>query len=435
MTETPNGATTPTPIPDDRSWVRLTTLFLGGQAISLFGSGLVQYALLWYVTMGTQSGGMMTIATVVGFVPMMLLAPFGGVLADRMNRRHLIAGADALVALSTLGLLIAFAMGYGSYTLVFIAMALRAFGGGIQGPAVSALLPQIVPPQHLGRVNGYNASIQSGVNLVSPMLAGALYAFATIEWILAIDVITAAIGIGILLLLVKVPPHAAAVAGSAQSGMADLVDGVRYVSGHRFVRRLIAYFAVVNFLIAPLAMLTPLQVTRTFANDPMYLATVEATFAIGMLIGGIVIGTWGGFRSRVTTTGAAIVVTGVAGILIGLPINFVLYLAWMFLCGLSLPAVNTPAITMLQLAAEERFMGRVFSVVSMIGTGAMPLGMLIFGPLADYVSVEWILIATGALIVATGGILLGDRSARALEPKAVLPSDADPDPEQSSPAS
>lgn len=412
-------------MPQDGAWVRHTVFFLGGQAVSLFGSGLVQFALLWYVTMGTQSGGMMTIAIVVGFVPMMLLAPFGGVLADRMNRRHLIAGADALVALSTLGLLAAFLLGHGSYTLVFVAMALRAFGGGIQGPAVGALLPQIVPAEHLGRVNGYNASIQAGVNLVSPMLAGALYAFASIEWILAIDVVTAVIGIGILLLLVKVPPHAAALAGPAQSGLADLRDGVRYVATHRFVRRVMAYFAVINFMIAPLAFLTPLQVTRTFANDPVYLASIELAFALGMFLGGILIGTWGGFRSRIVTTGVALAAMGATGILLGLPVNFFLYLVWMFLCGVTVPAFNTPAITMLQLAVEEQFMGRMFSVVAMIGTGAMPLGMLIFGPLADYVAVELMLIVTGALIIVIGLIMLGDRTARELEPATPVPAASD----------
>lgn len=412
----------PTAPDQDRSWVRLTTLFLGGQAISLFGSGLVQYALLWYVTMGTQSGRMMTVATIVGFIPMMLLAPFGGVLADRMNRRHLIASADALVALSTLGLLIAFATGHGSYTLVFVAMALRALGGGIQGPAVSALLPQIVPTEHLGRVNGYNASIQSAVNLVSPMVAGGIYAFAEIEWILMIDVVTAVIGISILLFLVKVPAHAAALAGSETSGLQDLREGVRYVIGHSFIRRLITYFAFVNLLFAPLAMLTPLQVTRTFANDPLYLAATEMAFAIGMFIGGLVIGTWGGFRSRIVTTATAIAATGAISILLGIPISFVLYLVWMFVCGVLLPAVNTPAITMLQMATTEQFMGRVFSVVTMIGTGALPLGMIVFGPLADRFSVELLLIVTGACLIAIAIVMMLDRTAREREPGLAVPS-------------
>ena len=403
--------------PVERRWVRLTTLFLAGQAVSLFGSGLVQYALLWYVTMGTQSGRMMTIATVVGFVPMMLLAPFGGVWADRLNRRYLIASADALVALSTLVLLLVFLAGYGSYTVVFLAMALRAFGGGVQTPAVSALLPQIVPAEYLGKVNGYNSSMQSAVNLVSPMIAGALYALASIEWILMIDIITATLGIAILLILVRVPAHQAAIDGPVQSGLDDLREGVDYVRRHDFVRRLIAYFAVINFMFAPLAFLTPLQVTRTFANDPEHLAAVEMAFAIGMLLGGIIIGTWGGLQSRVATAGLSIISCGVITVLIGFPFNFAVYLVWMFLCGIALPFFNTPAITSLQLAVEERFMGRVFSVVGVIGMGAMPLGMLFFGPLADRIPVERILVATGVLLSASGIVILLDRTLRASEPK------------------
>lgn len=409
--------------PSSSNWKRFTILFLGGQAVSLFGSALVQFALLWYVTMGTQSGAMVTVATIVGFVPMVILAPIGGVLADRMNRRFLIVGADALVALSTLGLLLAFAAGYGSYTLVFTVMAIRAFGGGIQGPAVSALLPQIVPSDKLGKVNGYNASIQASVSLFAPMAAGALYAFASIEWILAIDLITAAIGIGILLLFVRVPLHKGAAAASEQSGLRDLKDGVAYIRAHVLVRKLIGYFALVNFFITPLALLTPLQVTRTFANDPKYLAAAEMAFGVGMFLGGLLIGSWGGFKSRVTTIGAALAATGTLTAVLGLPVLFAVYLATMFVLGVLLPAINTPTITILQLAVEERFMGRVFSVISMIGTGALPLAMLIFGPLSDRVSVEVLLIVSGAILAALGIAMLLDKSARRLEPTlADLPS-------------
>lgn len=404
-------------LPHHRHWKRLTILFLGGQAVSLFGSALVQFALIWYITMETQSGVMVTIATVVGFVPMMLLAPLGGVWADRMNRRYLIAGADAVVALSTLALLLAFLAGHRDFSLVFTAMAVRAFGGGVQTPAVAALLPQIVPARHLGRINGYNASIQAAVSLVAPMAAGALYAMASIEWILAIDLVTAAIGIGILLLLVKVPVHAGAAEAATQSGLQELKNGLVYIHQHTLVRRLIGYFALVNFLVAPVALLTPLQVTRTFANDPAYLAAMEAAFAVGMFFGGLLIGTWGGFKSRVTTIAVAIILTGALTIALGIPISFVLYCIWMFLAGVVLPSVNTPAFTILQLTVEERFMGRVFSVVTMIGVGAMPLAMLIFGPLSDRVTIEMILIATGAMLMVTGVWLLLDRKAHQMEPK------------------
>ncbi len=406
------------PSPIDASWKRVVVFFLGGQAISLFGSALVQYALIWYITMGTQSGAMVTIATLVGFVPMMLVTPFGGVWADRMNRRFVIASADSLVALSTLALLVAFMAGYGSYTLVFVAMAIRALGGGVQGPAVGALLPQIVPAQKLGQVNGYNTSIQAGVNLVAPMAAGGLYAFATIEWILAIDLITAVVGVGILLLLVKVPAHERALEVNKQSGFRDLKDGIAYIHQKELLRRLIFYFAITNFLVTPVALLTPLQVTRVFANDPMYLSMMEASFAVGMLAGGLIIGAWGGFKSRVMTIAISMMATGILTIAIGIPITFWLYCTWMFLCGIVLPGVNTPAVTIIQLSTDEQYMGRIFSVVNMIGIAAMPLAMVIFGPLSDRVPIDAILVGTGLAIVLIGIVLLRDRRARALEPSA-----------------
>lgn len=399
----------------DASWKRLTALFLGGQTISMFGSALVQYALIWYVTMGTQSGKMVTIATVVGFIPMMLIIPFGGVIADRMNRRFVIASADALVALSTLGLMLAFIAGHGSYTLIFVTMGIRALGGGIQSPAVSALLPQIVPKEELGRINGYNTAIQAGVNLLAPMAAGGIYAIATIEWILAIDLFTAAIGIGILLLFVKVPAHAGVVDKLQQSGLADLKNGIRYIRKQALVRRMIAYFACINFLVTPVALLTPLQVTRTFANDSTYLAMIEAAFAGGMLAGGIVIASWGGFKSRIATIAVATATFGVLTILIGVPYAFWLYLMWMALAGFVLPGVNTPAVTIIQLSTDERYMGRVFSVINMIGIAAMPLAMVIFGPLSDRIAIEGMLIATGIAVAIIGLIMLSDKRARVLE--------------------
>ena len=137
-----------------------------------------------------------------------------------------------------------------------------------------------------------------------------------------------------------------------------------------------------------------------------------------MLIGGLIIGSWGGFKSRVTTIAISMIVTGLLAVAIGIPITFWLYCTWMFLCGIVLPGVNTPAVTIIQLSTDEQYMGRIFSVVNMIGIAAMPLAMLIFGPLADRIPIEAILIVTGLAITAIGIVLLLDRKARQLEPSA-----------------
>ena len=95
------------------NWKRNIVLFLGSQTISLFGSALVQFAILWHITLETKSGIMMMLYILCGFVPTFLLSPFAGVWADRFNRKLLIAGADMLIAVSTLALAILFMNGYG----------------------------------------------------------------------------------------------------------------------------------------------------------------------------------------------------------------------------------------------------------------------------------------------------------------------------------
>ncbi|HEX2980121.1 MAG TPA: MFS transporter, partial [Anaerolineaceae bacterium] len=175
------------------NWKKNTVLFLTSQTISLFGSFLVQYAITWHITLETQSGVMMTLSIISGFLPTFFLSPFAGVWADRYNRKLLIILSDSLIAVSTLVLAVLFLMGYDSIWLLFAASAVRAVGAGIQSPAVSAFLPGLVPEDQLTRVNGINSSIQALVTLVSPMASGALLAMATIEAIFFIDVVTAAI--------------------------------------------------------------------------------------------------------------------------------------------------------------------------------------------------------------------------------------------------
>lgn len=164
-------------------WKRDVTLFLSSQTISLFGSSLVQYAMMWYITLSTQSGIMMTIYIICGFIPTFLLSPVAGVWADRFNRKKLIVYADGLIAISTLILAILYLLGYESIWLLFIMASIRAIGTGIQTPAVGAVLPQIVPEKHLLRVNGINGTIQAVIMFISPMVSAALLSFTTMELI------------------------------------------------------------------------------------------------------------------------------------------------------------------------------------------------------------------------------------------------------------
>jgi DHA3 family macrolide efflux protein-like MFS transporter len=187
------------------SWKKHTIFFLASQNISLFGSMLVQYAIMWHITLTTQSGTMMMISIICGFIPTLIISPFAVCWAGRLERKKVIILSDAMIAITTLAMAISFYFGFESLWQLFVVMAIRSFGNGTQTPAVSALLPQLVPNEQLTKVNGIQQSIQACVSIISPILSGALLSITPIEQIFGIDVLTAALAIGILLFLLKIP--------------------------------------------------------------------------------------------------------------------------------------------------------------------------------------------------------------------------------------
>lgn len=380
------------------NWLKNIILFLSSQTISLFGSSLVQYAIMWHITLKTESGLMMTLYIICGFIPTFILSPVAGVWADRFNRKILIILADGLIALATLVLAILFLMGFNAIWLFFVMAAIRAFGTGIQMPAVGAILPQIVPKKHLTRVNGINGSIQAIITFVSPMVSAALLAWTSIEIIFFIDVITASIAI-LTLLALKIAVHEKAKTKHTTSYFSDFKLGIKYVSSLPFLKVFFIFLAIFFVLMAPASFLTPLQVARSFGDDLWRLSAIEIAFSIGMLLGGGIIASWGGFQNRVKTIVFASIIMGVCTFSLGVVPLFSIYLAFMGLFGVALPILNTPATTLLQEKVEENYLGRVFGVMGMISTSMMPLGMLIFGPIADIIKIEWLLIGTGLFII------------------------------------
>lgn len=414
----------------ESSWKKNIAVFLSSQTLSLFGSSLVQYALMWHITLETKSGLMMTLYIVCGFLPTFFLSPFAGVWADRYDRKKLIILADALIALVTLAMAIVFLSGNKSIPLLFLAAGIRAFGSAIQHPAVGAMLPQMVPQESLTRINGINGSIQSALSLVSPIASGALLGLAGIEFIFFIDVATAALAIALLAGFLKVKPHAKALESKALPGggfsyFKDMADGFRYIREHRFLVGYFIYVGLFLWMITPAAFLTPLQTTRRFGEEVWRLTALEILFSAGMMLGGVAIAAWGGFKNRMKTMVLSNAIMALCTLALGIVGEFWLYLAIMGIFGVTIPFYNTPSMVMIQEHVEEAYMGRVFSVMTMVSTSLMPLGMLVFGPLADAMRIEILLLGTGAAMLALGAVVLGrKRLMEAGLPKAEAPAPA-----------
>jgi DHA3 family macrolide efflux protein-like MFS transporter len=399
---------------DPPHWLRKTILFLSGQTVSLFGSMLVQYAVFWYLTITYQSGVIMMLAALFGFLPQAVISIFGGVWADRHNRKLLIIGADAAIAVTTLALALIMMNGIDAPWIIFLALAIRSAGAGIQMPAVASLLPQIVPTRNLIRVNGINGSIQSAMALLAPAAAGAIYAWssaatggssASLVPIFFIDVVTAILGIGFLLLI---PVAAVRRASDVDTGyFADLVDGVRYVAHHAFVRWLLIVFAIIFVLTVAPSNLTPLMLVRSFdageQQNVINLAVLEVSFSIGMVLGGILVASLFAKRSRIGMIIVSSLVFGGLSIGMGLSPSIWIFFGFMFLIGLAVPFFSTPSFTLLQETVEPERQGRVFGFVGIVMALAMPLGMVVFGPLADTVPIEVLLIGAGVLTFVVVG--------------------------------
>lgn len=394
-------------------WKRNVSIFITGQTISLVGSMLVQYAVLWYLTLTTKDGVVVALATIFGFAPQAVVSIFGGVWADRHNRKFLIITADATIAAATLTLALLMMSGNDAVWLVFAALAVRSMGAGIQTPAVAALVPQLVPTSKLLRVNGINGSIQGALMLIAPAVAAVLYATVELEHILMIDVTTAIIGIGFLTAI----PVARIVrtAGEDVGYFTDLVDGVRYIWTHSFVRWLLMLFAVVMLFAAAPAFLTPLMVVRSFGEEVWKLTALEIAFAIGMTLGGAAVAAYGPRFSRMGLILGSLAIMGVLTVALGLSPNLVVFLIVMFLVGLFIPGFSTPSMTVVQEVVEPERHGRVFGFWGIVGAVAMPLGMAIFGPMAEVMSVEAVLVIAGVLMmIALAVALLVPAGRRAL---------------------
>ena len=379
------------------NWKHSIARFLTAQTISLFGSSLVQYAIVWYITLTTSSGKMLTISTMCGFLPQIVISLFAGVWIDRYDRKKMIMLSDSAIALSTLLLAAAFLSGHKSVWFLFAALVVRSAGTGIQTPAVNAMIPQIVPKPYLMKVNGLNSTLSSVMMFLSPAASGAVLSVAPLEAALFIDVLTAVIGVGITATIHAEPYEKRCLPGTA--GLEEIRDGFRYLKDTQLIKRLLLFQITILFLVSPSAFLTPLMVSRTFGSEVWRLTASEMTYSLGMVLGGILIASWGGFKKRMNTTLAAGAVYGLIMIGLGNAGVFLLYLLFNTAIGITSPCYNAPVTVTIQEKVSPGMQGRIFSFMQIATSCALPLGMLVFGPLADLVPVQYLLNSAGLMIL------------------------------------
>jgi len=376
-----------------------------GQAISLMGSALVQFGLVWWVTSTTQSATVLATATLIAVLPNIVLGPIAGALVDRWNRRVVMIAADGLTALATLGLAALFALGVQQVWHIYVIVLIRAASQAFQFPAMQASTTLMVPQEQLARVAGLNQTLQGILSIIPPPVGALLLGVMPLQGILAIDVVTALVGI-VPLLFIHVPqPQRRAVEGASKPSLRrELLEGWRYMRAWPGLLILMLMAAAINFLLNPAGSLIPILITRHFKGDAVHLASMESTLGIGALIGGVLLSVWGGFKRRMLTSLTGMIGLGISFLIIGVtPAGvFGLALVASFMAGATGSITNGPIFAVLQATVAPEMQGRVFTLVISVATAMSPLGLAVAGPIADTLGVQVWYIAGGGLCMLMG---------------------------------
>jgi len=392
--------------PGPRS-VRSFFVIWTGQAFSLLGSQLVQFAIVWWLTRTTGSATMLAWASLAALLPQILVGPFAGALVDRWSRRMVLIVADTAIALATLALAILFWLHLVEVWNVYVLLLVRATGAAFHWPAMQASTTLMVPERHLSRIAGLNQTLFGVAGILIPPLGALAVEALPMQGVLAIDVATAIPAVASLL-FVAIPQPARAstpeMAARKPSVWADMREGLRFVLSWKALMMLSVIGIMVNMLGQAAGSLTPILVTQHFQGGALELGWWQAAVGIGSVLGGVILGVWGGFRRRVVTQMLALAVDGLAIIVIGLSPKdaFLPAVAVIFVTGLLEAVVLGLSGAIAQAIIPPEVQGRVFALLTSASQGLAPLGLLLAGPTADGLGVQFWYVLTGVIITVMG---------------------------------
>ncbi|PWC34597.1 hypothetical protein TSO352_23005 [Azospirillum sp. TSO35-2] len=375
--------------------LRYWSIFIG-QSLSLIGSALTQFVLMWWITDTTGSVSALAMASIFALLPQAVLAPLGGTLADRYSRRLLMIGADAVSALCMAILIWLFLSHQIALWHVHAMLAVRGAMQAFQQPAATASTAMLVPHGFLPRAAGLNQTMAGIVAVAAAPLGALAISLMPIGWALSLDVLTAFLGI--------VPLCIFAIAQELPSRMRkaslwrEFKDGVALVWQDRGLRTLFGLLTVTVLIVMPSYALVPLLVRNHFGGGASDVALLEGLAGFGMIAGGIFVAMLAPKRAmRWIIWGLAIscVLLGVLGLLPGTMFGTAIVI--FVLSDISFVLGNVPLMARLQQIVPNHMQGRVLSIMNMLMGLAAPAGLALAMPIGDLVGVNWLFAAAGFL--------------------------------------
>ena len=373
---------------NNNSWRKTYFTLLAGQAISFISSGILQMAIIFYLVAKTNSAIILTAATLIGFLPQACLGPFAGAFVDRHSRKSVMIGADLIIAAAGgILALVAFYMELPVWSIMVV-LLIRSAGTAFHSPAFSAATPMIVPKEELTKCAGYAVWPLNAIILLD--IVGAILACVTVA-------------------ISSIPTPELCPETKRQQFLQDMKEGYVVLKQNRGLFALLWIGVIYMFFYMPISTLFPLICMSYFKGTPAHASAAEIAFAVGMLLGGVILSIWGGFKKRRYTIGLSVLLMGVSNMLSGLlpPDAFLVFVVCCTVMGISAPFYGVQN-AIFQETVKPEYLGRVFSLLTSAASLAMPFGLVISGPLAERLGVEkWFVICgIGIIIVALAVFLL-----------------------------
>ena len=371
-----------------------------GQTISLIGSRLVQFSLVWWLTQQTSSANVLAFASIMAILPQAILGPFAGVLVDRWNRKRVMLVADTGIALVTVVLALLYASGMIQIWHIYALMFIRSLGGAFHWTSMQASTSLMVPREQIARVAGLNQSVSGIASIVAPPMGALLIEILPIQYVLGIDIVTAVFAI-VPLLVIHVPQPPKQLS-KAKTVLEDMRGGLNYVIEWKGLLIIMVMSLTINLLISPAFSLLPLLITGYFKGGALELAWIQSANGLGMILGGLLLGIWGGFKSRVKTAFVALVIAGFSILSFSQtpPDVFPLAVVSIFIFGVTNSIANSSFFAALQTLVPPEVQGRVFTLAMAASTIAQPIGLAVAGPVSEILSIRgWFVIGGVAFIV------------------------------------
>ncbi|WP_051704559.1 MFS transporter [Glycomyces sp. NRRL B-16210] len=370
------------------------------QLVARLGNGLTAFGLAVWVYQDSGLSTSVALVTMAAFLPGVLLAPLGGVLADRFDRRLLMILGDTLSAAGLVLLLVAFQTGQANVAVVCVCVAFSSVFTSVMDPAYRATISDLLSPKQYARASGLVQFAAASQFLVSPALAGMLMSWSGITLILYIDIGTMAVT---TVCMVVVWRTIATRPRAAQQGFwADFRYGVRVLAGNRGITVLMLLVTVVTFCMGFLqTLLTPMLID--LSNEEV-LGVVRSVAAVGMVVSSLLIGVFNMGGRHLRYIAWALAASGVTVLLMGSTVNVLLIGVFAFFFFMTLPPLNTSVEVLARSSIPNEAQGKVWGLMGLISQLGYIVAYGVSGVLADYVF-NPLLVPDGALADSVGAVI------------------------------